>query len=199
MAPKRNGKKEKVGRPRVGTKTFVVSARVTEEMRKQLYAAAARNRRKIGREIAARLDYSLARYRKGLKSGHVPKPVGALQDLIAIAVREIEAETGMQWNADRYSFEHLIKAIGGAMMGRFLPLGKAVIPRKVLERAKTHSAGNAYPTHLGEEVTQVIIGWFRIAEHTRREVDSAKGQWPFPEFLMEFERIERDLKPRRVK
>jgi hypothetical protein len=196
-------RKRKPGRPQgTGAKGSILSVRVSAEMRKHLEAAAARHKRKLSREIEARLDSTLGHYRKGKKDDALPPHIRGLLEAVAFTARVIEKATGESWHEDRYTNLHLAKAITCVMAA--LPEqswaaspGKLAIPPQVTASAKTHIAGEEYPAHLGEEEARGILGWFRHAE----EAHKMQSVYPhhFPEFLMEFWKPRRDLLKRRHK
>jgi hypothetical protein len=55
------------------------------------------------------------------------------------------------------------------------------------------AADKTYPARLGKETAEEILAWFRYAEGPH------PSYLPQPEFLMEFQKIRRDVKPRRQK
>src|SRR5262249_23536219 len=139
----------KVGRPPGGTKGSVLSVRVSPEMRTELEAEARKNKRRLSSEGQTRLAYTLARHMLGR-----PPHIMALSDAVAVAARVIEEATGRPWIKDQYASQHLATAIGLVIAEFGQPgkqPGKVTIPPKVIEKAKRHAAGEAYPTHLGEE------------------------------------------------
>jgi len=207
MAQKRRGEKGKVR-----TKERFVALRMTDEMYRQLYAAANRHKRSLSREMEERLDFTLARYRKGTtpegrRLDELPPRVRALCDIVAIAARVVETSLGGKqrkrwWNEDRYTGEVLVGAINCLLTDEFLSPGKAVVPPEVLKFAKTHFAGDTSPARFGREMAKEFGHWFWFAQTERELLNSPKGRFLpqlFPEFLMEFVKIKRDLKPRRVK
>jgi hypothetical protein len=156
-------------------------------MRDLLTQAAWKNKRTLSAEVEKRLDDSLGRYQKG-RAFLLPRVKG-LVDAVAFAVRVIEYRTGRTWNEDQYTSEHLAHMIGCIIAEYTLP-GKSTVPLKVLEDAKRHIAGDAYPTHLGEELAKGVIAWFRLTPEPR------EGD---PEWYAEFWKIGRDLEPGRKK
>jgi hypothetical protein len=88
--------------------------------------------------------------------------------------------------------QHLARAIG-CILADFTPPGEVIIPAKVVERSKSHVAGEAYPASLGEEEAKGVVAHIKYAEWAH-----SVGE-PFPEFLAESWKIGRDLKPRRRK
>ena len=178
--------KRKVGRPPGGTKGSVLSVRVSPEMRTELEAEARKNKRRLSSEVQTRLDYTLARRHMVGRPPHIM----ALSDAVAVAARVIEEVTGRSWNRDRYTGQHLATAIGLVIAELSQP-GKVTIPPKVLEKAKRHTAGEAYPTHLGEEEAKIIIAMIRLA----------RGPWgpSYPKTYLELYKIRRGLKSRRRK
>jgi hypothetical protein len=120
----------------------------------------------------------------------------ALLDAVAVAARVIEEATGRPWIKDQYTSQHLATAIGLVIAEFGQPgkqPGKATIPPKVIEKAKRHAAGEAYPTHLGEEEAKVIIAMIRLALGPQRWGPS------YPEIYFELYKIRRGLEPRRRK
>ena len=177
--------KRKVGRPPGGTKGSVLSVRVSPEMRTELEAKARKNNRRLSSEVQTRLDYTLARHMVGR-----PPHIMALSDAVAVAARLIEEATGRSWNRDQYTGQHLTTAIG-LVIAELSQRGKVTIPPKVLEKAKRHTAGEAYSTRLGEEEAKGIIALLRLAP----------GPWgpSYPEVYFEAYKIRRALEPRRRK
>jgi hypothetical protein len=183
--------KRKRGRPPGGTKESVLSVRVPSEMRTGLEQAARRNRRRLSREVEARLEYTLGRYQK-LKVEGRPPHIMALSDTVAVAARVMEETTGRPWNSDQYTSQHLAKLIC-AVMAEFTQPGELTIPPKVTEEAKRHPAGDAYPTHLGEDKAKGIIAAIRL---------TPDWQWwgpNCPDVVLELGKIRRDLGPKRRK
>jgi hypothetical protein len=182
---------KKRGRPRLPQESKtepgkVVSARISPEDWQLLETARIKNKRTLSREIAARLQDSLGHYRKSRAS--LPPRVRGLLDAVAFTARVIEAATGKLWNEDRYTAQHLAEAIG-YVIGEFSPKDKVVtLPPKVVERAKAHVAGRAYPTRLGEEEARGVVAWLRLTPGPE-EV----GPPHYPEFWMEFSKIQRNL------
>ena len=178
--------KRKVGRPPGGTKGSVLSVRVSPEMRTELEAEARKNKRRLSSEVQTRLDYTLARRHMVGRPPHIM----ALSDAVAVAARLIEEATGRSWNRDQYTGQHLATAIG-LVIAEFSQPGKVTIPPKVIEKAKRHAAGEAYPTHLGEEEAKGIIALIRLAP----------GPWgpSYPEVYFQAYKIRCGLKSRRRK
>ena len=176
-------RKRKVGRPAGRAKDKLLSVRISTRMQSLLAAAAWKNKRSLSREVEARLDDTLGRYQKGRAA--LPLRVKRLLDAIAFAVRVIEHATERTWQ-DRYVSGHLVRMIGCIIAEYALP-GKSTIPPKVLEEAKRHIAGDAYPTRLGEELADGVIAWFRF---------TPEPQEGYPEWYSEFWKIERDLRPK---
>src|SRR5262249_37007115 len=137
-------RKKKVGRPAGRTKDKLLSVRISEQMWNLLRQAAAKNTRSLSREVEARLDYTLGLYRKGgldLRSHLRP-----LVDAFALSARVIETQ-----HENRFTGRELARVIGHVMV-EFSPDAEDVVPPKVLERAKTHIAGEAtYLAHPGDE------------------------------------------------
>jgi hypothetical protein len=182
--------RKKAGRPPGGTKGSVLSVRVTPEMRTRLEIAARKNKRRLSREVEARLDYTLGRYQK-LKVEGRPPHIMALSDTVAVAARLMEETTGRPWNSDQYTSQHLARLIC-AVMADFTQPGEVTIPPKVIEEAKRHPAGDAYPTHLGEDKAKGVIALIRLTD----------SQWwgpNCPDVVLEVEKIQRDLRPKRRK
>ena len=178
--------KRKVGRPPGGTKGSVLSVRVSPEMRTELEAEARKNKRRLSSEVQTRLGYTLARRHMVGRPPHIM----ALSGAVAVAARLIEEATGRSWNRDQYTGQHLATAIG-RVIAELSQRGKVTIPPKVLEKAKRHTAGEAYPTHLGEEEAKGIIALIKLAP----------GPWgpSYPEVYFEAYKIRRGLKSRRRK
>ena len=179
--------KRKVGRPPGGTKGSVLSVRVSPEMRTELEAEARKNNRRLSSEVQTRLDYTLARHMVGR-----PPHIMALSNAVAVAARLIEEATGRSWNRDQYTGQHLATAIG-LVIAEFAQPGKVTIPPKVIEKAKRHAAGEAYPTHLGEEEAKIIIAMIRLA------LGPQKWGPSYPEIYFELYKIRRGLESRRWK
>src|SRR5262245_30129361 len=139
---------KKAGRPPGGTKGSLLSVRVTPEMRTKLQSAARKNERTLSREVEVRLDYTLGRYQKFKVEGRRPH-IMALSDTVAVSARVMEETTGLPWNKDQYTSQHLARLIC-VVMAHFTQPGEVTIPPKVTEEAKRHPAGDAYPTSLGE-------------------------------------------------
>ena len=177
--------KRKVGRPPGGTKGSVLSVRVSPEMRTELEAEARKNKRRLSSEVQTRLGYTLARHMVGR-----PPHIMALSGAVAVAARVVEEATGRPWNKDQYTSRHLATAIG-LVMAEFSQPGKVTIPPKVIEKAKRHTAGEAYSTRLGEEEAKGIIALLRLAP----------PPWgpSYPEVYFEAYKIRRALEPRRRK
>ena len=177
--------KRKVGRPPGGTKGSVLSVRVSPEMRTELEAEARKNKRRLSSEVQTRLDYTLARHMVGR-----PPHIMALSNAVAVAARLIEEATGRKWNKDQYTSRHLATAIG-LVIAAFSQPGKVTIPPKVIEKAKRHTAGDAYLTHLGEVEAKGIIALLKLAP----------APWgpSYPEVYFEAYKIRRALEPRRWK
>ena len=183
--------RKKAGRPPGGTKGSVLSVRVTPEMRRALEVAARKHGRRLSREAEARLDYTLGRYQKFKLEGRPPH-IMALSDAVAVAARVMEETTGRPWNKDQYTSEHLARLIR-AVMADFTQRGEVTIPPKVIEEAKRHPAGDAYPTHLGEDKAKGIIALIRL---------TPDWQWwgpNYPDVVLEVGKIRRDLEPKRRK
>jgi hypothetical protein len=177
--------KRKVGRPPGGTKGSVLSVRVSPEMRTELEAEARKNKRGLSSEVQTRLGYTLARHMVGR-----PPHIMALSGAVAVAARVVEEATGRPWNKDQYTSRHLATAIG-LVIAAFSQPGKVTIPPKVIEKAKRHTAGDAYPTHLGEVEAKGIIALLKLAP----------APWgpSYPEVYFEAYKIRRALEPRRRK
>jgi len=177
--------KRKVGRPPGGTKGSVLSVRVSPEMRTELEAEARKNKRGLSSEVQTRLGYTLARHMVGR-----PPHIMALSGAVAVAARVVEEATGRPWNKDQYTSRHLATAIG-LVIAAFSQPGKVTIPPKVIEKAKRHTAGDAYPTHLGEVEAEGIIALLKLAP----------APWgpSYPEVYFEAYKIRRALEPRRWK
>ena len=177
--------KRKVGRPAGGTKGSVLSVRVSPEMRTELEAEARKNKRRLSSEVQTRLDYTLARHMVGR-----PPHIMALSGAVAVAARLIEEATGRSWNKDQYTSRHLATAIG-LVIAEFSQPGEVTIPPRVIEKAKRHIAGEAYPTRLGEEEAKVIIAVIRLAVNPQK--------WPRHSYPGEMEvwKIRRVLERRR--
>jgi hypothetical protein len=183
--------RKKAGRPPGGTKGSVLSVRVTLEMRRALEVAARKHGRSLSREVEARLDYALGRYQRFKVDGRPPH-IMALSDAVAVAARVMEETTGRPWNKDQYTSEHLARSIR-AVMADFTKPGEVTIPPKVIEEAKRHPAGDAYPTQLGEDKAIGIIALIRL---------TPDWQWwgpNYPDFVLEVGKIRRDLEPKRRK
>jgi len=177
--------KRKVGRPPGGTKGSVLSVRVSPEMRTELEAEARKNKRGLSSEVQTRLGYTLARHMVGR-----PPHIMALSGAVAVAARVVEEATGRPWNKDQYTSRHLATAIG-LVIAAFSQPGKVTIPPKVIEKAKRHTAGDAYLTHLGEVEAKGIIALLKLAP----------APWgpSYPEVYFEAYKIRRALEPRRRK
>jgi hypothetical protein len=171
----------------------VIAARIPRETLETLKAAAARNRRSLSGEIAARLDFSVGKYRKGQKRDDLALHISRLLDLVAFIAPIFERSAGQRWHLNRFTGQELAKAIGYGM-ARLSPDADDVIPPKVIATAKTHSAGKAYLTHFGESEAEGILAWFEHAEDERSLYEKL-GQ-PVPEWLIEFCKIKRDLRRR---
>jgi len=119
-----------------------------------------------------------------------PPHIMALSGAVAVAARVVEEATGRPWNKDQYTSWHLATAIG-LVIAEFAQPGKVTIPPKVIEKAKRHTAGEAYPTHLGEEEAKGIIALIKLAP----------APWgpSYPEVYFEAYKIRRALEPRRRK
>ena len=176
-------RKKKVGRPPGRAKPKLLSVRVSQQMRDLLAEAAWKNGRTLSAEVEARLDDSLGRYRKFRAT--LPPRIKGLADAVVFAVSVIENATGRLWNEDQYTSGHLARSIERIIAEYTLP-GKSTIPPKVLKEATRHIAGDAYPTHLGEELAKGVIAWFRATPEPQG----------YPEWPAEFWKIERDLRPR---
>jgi hypothetical protein len=185
--------RKKAGRPLGGTKGSVLSVRVTPEMRRALEVAAWRNKRRLSREVEARLDYALGRYQRFKVEGRPPH-IMALSDAVAVAARVMEETTGRPWNKDQYTSQHLARLIC-AVMADFTQPSEVTIPPKVIEEAKRHPAGDAYPTHLGEDKAKGIIALIRLTP------DYWHQWWGpnYPDVVLEVGKIRRDLEPKRRK
>jgi len=178
---------KKAGRPPGGTKGSVLSVRVSSEMRRKLESAARKNKRRLSREVEMRLDYTLGRYQKFKVEGR-PLHIMALSDAVAVAARAMEETTGRPWNRDQYTSQHLARLIR-AVMAHFTQPGEVTIPPRVIEEAKRHPDGDAYPTHLGEEKAKGIIALIRL---------TPDSQWwgpNCPDVVLEVGKIRRDLEP----
>src|SRR6516225_11673966 len=177
--------KRKVGRPPGGTKGSVLSVRVSPEMRTELEAEARKNKRGLSSEVQTLLGYTLARHMVGR-----PPHIMALSGAVAVAARVVEEATGRPWNKDQYTSRHLATAIG-LVIAAFSQPGKVTIPPKVIEKAKRHTAGDAYLTHLGEVEAKGIIALLKLAP----------APWgpSYPEVYFEAYKIRRALEPRRRK
>src|SRR5262249_53944855 len=121
-----------------------------------------------------------------------PPHIMALSDAVAVAARVIEEATGRPWIKDQYTSQHLATGIGLVIAEFGQPgkqPGKVTIPPKVIEKAKRHAAGEAYPTHLGEEEAKIIIAMIRLA----------KWGPSYPEIYVELDKIRRGLESGRWK
>jgi len=178
--------KRKAGRPPGGTKGSVLSVRISPEMRTLLELAARKNKRRLSREVQARLDYAEERYKVDR-----PPHIKALSSAVAIAAAVIEEETERPWNKDQYTSQNLAKTIG-LVIADFTQPGEVSTPPKVIEKAKYHFAGEAYPTYFAEEKARGISALLRLARKPQI--------WPpYHDFETEFWKIQRDLKLRRRK
>jgi TraY domain len=175
-------------------KEEVLSVRISKHMRDQLAAAALKNRRKLSREVEARLEDSLGRYQK-FRTGRLPPHVRALANAVEDATWGFEAKTGLQWNQDQFTSQHLARGISRLIALYTLP-GKVTIPQKLLKWAelKPPKQRKAYLDNFGEEEIDGIIAWFKAASATPKS-----GGLPYPEWYARFDNIERDLKSRRQK
>jgi hypothetical protein len=183
-------RKKKVGRPPGRAKPKLLSVRVSQQMRDLLAEAAWKSGRTLSAEVEARLDDSLGRYQKFRAT--LPPRIKGLADAVVFAISVIENATGRLWNEDQYTSEHLARSIEHIIAEYTLPGGKSTIPARVLEKAKTHIAGNAYPARLGEEEAKGIIAWFRLTPPPQQGV-------PYSEYLAVPWKIGRDLEPKRKK
>jgi hypothetical protein len=179
-------KLRKVRRPRVSkTKPGkIVCARISHESWRLLESARLKNKRTLSREIAARLDDTLGRIT-------LPPHVRALADAVAWVTWMFENKTGRRWNVDQFTSRHLAWALGRLVTKYTLP-GKFTIPPNVTDWAKPMPPGarKDYLARFGEVALDGVIAWFKGTPPPQPE------QF-YPEWYMEFYRIERDLSPRR--
>lgn len=192
---------KKRGRPRVPPENKtepgkVVSARISPEDWELLETARLKNKRTLSREIAARLQDSLGQYKRGKKGGaRLPPHVRALANAVEDATWKFEAKTGLQWNRDQFTSQHLARGIS-RLIARYTLSGKVTIPQKLLKWADKipPEQRKAYLDNFGEEEIDGIIAWFKSAPPLK----SGSGL-PYPEWYSHFYKIERDLTPRRQK
>jgi hypothetical protein len=168
----------------------VVCSRISQEDWELLETASLKNKRTLSREIAARLQHSLGQYKKGGAS--LPPHVKALAEAVGDAAWMFEAKTGLRWNEDQFTSQHLARGIGRLIALYTLP-GKFMIPRKLADWAKSKppKQREAYLDKFGEEEIDGIIAWFKFAPSPK----SGSGL-PYPEWYAHFYKIERDLSRR---
>jgi hypothetical protein len=177
-------RKNKGGRPPGRGKPKLLSVRVTKEMWHLLNQKAWEHKRSLSREVEERLDYTLGRYQKGGASYGLPPHLRPLVDAFTFTARYIEAAFGCRWHENKFTGRELARAIS-PVMAEFLSSADNVIPPKVLQRAKTHPAGEkAYLAHAGEEEARGVIVQLRLAR--------APGEL-FSEWEHELWKIRRDL------
>jgi hypothetical protein len=135
-------------------------------MRDLLAQAAWEHKRSLSAEVEQRLDYTLARYRKGSLAGgfDLPPHLRPLVDAFVVTARYIEARFGRQWHENKFTNRELVRAIGH-VMAEFSSVADDATPPKIIERAKTHPAGEkAYLDHPGYEEARGIIALLRLAQ-----------------------------------
>jgi hypothetical protein len=177
-------RKKKVGRPPGRAKPRLLSVRISQQMRDLLAQAAWENRRSVSREVEARLDHSLGRYRKGDRE--LPPHLGPLVDAFALTARYVERRFGCRWHENRLTGRELASAVGH-IMAEFSPDADDVIPPKVIENAKRHGPGEkVYLARPGVEEAKAIVMLLRV------EPGPLKGV-PYSGWQHELWKIRRDL------
>ena len=170
----------------------VVAVRIPEQALGLLKQAASSNKRKLSGEILARLDYTLGRYRKG--GLDLPSHLRPLVDAFAFSARVIETQFESRWHENRFTGRELARVIGHVMV-EFSPDAEDVVPPKVLERAKTHIAGEpTYLAHPGDEEAKGIIAMLRLASDQpwgTRDLEWEAELW---KIRRDLERLERRRK-----
>src|SRR5262249_47254953 len=125
------------------------------------------------REVDARLEYTLGR-----KGGYeTPSHLRPLVDVFALTARYFEMQFGRRWYENRLLGFELARAIG-RVIAEFSPDADDVIPSKIVERARTHPAGEkAYLAHPGDEEARAIIMLLRTAPPPQRDLPYLQSEW----------------------
>jgi len=179
-------RKKKAGRPLGRAKDKLLSVRVPKRMWDLLRQAAWDNdRRSVSREVESRLDYTFGRKGSGFDLLPHLKP---LVDAFAFTARYIEAQFGRRWHENKFTGRELARAIS-QVIAEFSSGADDVTPPKIVERAKTHIAGEkAYLAHPGDEEAKGIIMSLRLARGPH-ELKNA----PYLEWEHQLWKIRRDL------
>jgi hypothetical protein len=97
-------RQRKRGRPPGGEKGAILSVRISPDTRWRLDMAAKKNRRRLSREVEARLDFSFGRYGSGRRAH-----VADLAELVALLTQSVEQRTRRAWDRDPATREYLIR------------------------------------------------------------------------------------------
>jgi hypothetical protein len=197
------GQARKRGRPpdESGAKSKTLSLRIQPHLRAALAAAAKKNKRSLNKEIRDRLSSSH-------RDVDRPQHIKALSEIIARMASHIERVTGCQFNENRYTAEHLTKAIE-LLLWKYSPQAeaaaqtKAAIPPAVAAAAKTMPAPmrDTYSDQLGVAEAGAMIA---LLESTQPLLGHEE-HWPpgrLPEgttYPWDFWQIREHLNPRRRK
>lgn len=196
------GKMRKRGRPpdELGAKSATLSLRIQPKIRTVLAAAAEKSRRSLNREIIARLRSTFGRE-------DPPQHITALSEMVERMALRIECVTERQFNEDRYTAEHLAKAIE-LLLWKYSPAGKhpnspqtkAETPPAVVTAAKTMPGQlkDMYPDQLGV----IEAGGMISSLESTAPPPLQEEHWPLegsPESMWGRWQIREHLKPRRHK
>jgi hypothetical protein len=144
-------------------KSATITTRITPKTRVDLEEAAAASGRSLSQEIELRLRHSVRPDDK--RARHIK----AAEELIRLAVEEIERLTGVSWLADRFTAEALRHAIDH-LLSRFAPQpgGERSVPARIekLASAMPNATGEAYkrPVSLGLMEASRLIALIEGAE-----------------------------------
>jgi uncharacterized protein (DUF1778 family) len=144
-------------------KSATITTRIMPTTRVDLEEAAAASGRSLSQEIELRLRHSVRSDDK--RARHIK----AAEELIRLAVEEIERFTGVSWLTDRFTAEVLRHAIDH-LLSRFAPQpgGERTIPARIEELASVmpNDTGEAYkrPVSLGLMEASRLVALIEGAE-----------------------------------
>jgi hypothetical protein len=145
------------GRPpgKLGLKSATLSLRLPEDMRRELAAAAIKNkRRSVSEEIVLRLRATLDR-----EEADLPRHVRSMSQVVARIALALEQRTKLPWNRDRYTQQQLSKAIDFFLYT--YSRGEIAVPPAVAAEAARHPDDTFYAERLGETVAGGIIAFLK--------------------------------------
>ena len=117
-------RKKGPGRKPVEEQTEVLSVRISPATKWRLAKEAARNKRRLSKEVQARLGWTLSRY------GTKPSHIADLAELMALTAQAVERRTGKAWDQDRDTAERLIAHLITAITRLISHWNKEVAPPK---------------------------------------------------------------------